>query len=533
MPSHKQRRGVVLYGVAARRLARTGWGMAHQRGGQSRRRCRRDGLFVDGVKVPTGPGGAVVVFRDGDRVRRVDPASLARLMRSRSAPLDVLVLPEGGDALPAWFDEIPPGLAVWRGRVHPDAGQARSRRRVRNISFWDDRNLLSCVNFISTHPDPAVPEQQLLAVAALACAEAGQVPFVRRRRNLEALVRAGERSQLVRQDLAVVRALQHGTDEYPLTPTGQRRVLRRRATRLLHRSEAAAARLQSVAALDRCGAALAVASRVAAVDADAAARAALTLAVGASAVQTVHLVTGPQVGLWAYRALATLSVFARANARTLDRADAEGARLRAQAREDGWRRDHELFARSAPETLVSDAVASGVEYALAVDGTPVRRVSQGASVAGQQLADSVVVAASATVELASTHRLRSLVANLVGSVAVVTAHAQLAQTVAAAQGALSASGVELASAALLGVSAAAVGRSRHPGAKLARQARATRKDHARARRNRLRQQQREALSLLRPPSVVSVSPWQVRVGVPPVGGAASTGVPQEEVGVGR
>jgi hypothetical protein len=83
--------------------------MAHQRGGRARRRCRRDGLFVDGVKVPTGTGGADILWRDGDRVRRVDPASFDRIMSDRSGPLDVLVVPHGAGALAAWFDELPPG----------------------------------------------------------------------------------------------------------------------------------------------------------------------------------------------------------------------------------------------------------------------------------------------------------------------------------------------------------------------------------------------------------------------------------------
>lgn len=472
--------------------ARTGRGMAQQRAGAARARCRRDGLFVDGVKVPIGPGGAMALWRDGDRVRQVTPASLARIMQARTAPLEVLVVPYGASVQPGWFDQLPPALAVWRGRVDAAASAARSRRRVRQIAFWDDRNLLSCVNFIRDHPDPAVPEQRLLAAAALAAAEARQVAFVRRRASLEALVRAGERSSMVAQDLSLVRLLQRGTADHPLTPSGDRRVLRRRAIRLLNRSEAAAARLESVPALDRSGAALAVASRIAAVDAQRAAEAALALTAAAAATQIVYVASTPQAGLWAYRALATLSVFARANARTIERSDKD-VPARAQVRQQRWERDHELLSRSAPDAMLADAATHAVSSAASLPGTPVQRAASVAPAAVQHLADSALVAASATYQLAQGRHLRSLLVNLAGSAAMVSLHAQAAQLVSAAHGDLSAAGVELASAAALGVSAAALGRSRSPGSQLAREAKQVRRTFARSRQ---RSAERDALALL-------------------------------------
>lgn len=471
--------------------------MAHQRGGMSRQRCRRDGLFVDGVKVPTGPGGAEILWRDGSLVRRVTPASFKRIMQGRNGPLDVLVVAGGASVHPDWFDELPAGLAVWRGRLSADADAARSRRRVRQIGYWDDRNLLACVNFIVDHPDPAVPEQRLLATSALAAAESRQVAFVRRRASLEALVRAGERSATISADLAVLRVLQHGTPEHPLEPTEDRLVLRRRATRLLNRSEAAASRLQSAASLDRCGAALAVASRVAAIDERKALEAALVVVAAAAATNAAYLVSAPEAGLWAYRALATLSVFARANARTIER---DTSPARAAQREARFERDHDLLARSAPDALLADAAAHGARAAAGYDGPPGQRVVAASGAATQYLADSVTVSAVATAELAQGRKLGTMLVNLAGAMSVVALHAKAAQLVAVANDDLSPAGVELSSAALLGASASLVGRSRHPGSRLAREAKSVRRSFDRSRASlTARQAEEKAFSIVAAP----------------------------------
>lgn len=473
--------------------------MARERGGASRQRCRRDGLFVDGVKVPTDRHGADIVWLDGSTVRKVTPASFQRIMRGREGYLPVMVVPSGAKVDPAWFDEDHGRMAVWRGRLFSDADAARSRRRVRAVGYWDDRNLLACVNFIEDHPDPSVPEQRLLAKAALAAAEARQVEFVRRRSNLESLVRSGERSRAVSRGLDVVRMLQHGSASFPLEPTEDRSVLRRRATRLLNRSEAASSRLQSVASLDRHGAALAVASRAASLDQRRALDAALKLTAAAAATNVAYLVATPEAGLWAYRTLATLSVFARANSRTIER---DTSPARSVEREERFRRDHELLSRSAPDAILADAATHGVRTGAGFQGLPHEKVSVASMSAAKHLAESVQVSAASTAALVEERKVGVMARNLVGSLSVVGLYAKAAALVAALNEDLSPAGVEVASAVMLGSSAALVGRSRNPGTVLAREARAVRRTFERSRASR--KVQEDVLSAL-PPLKVSYS----------------------------
>jgi hypothetical protein len=451
--------------------------MAHQRGGRARRRCRRDGLFVDGVKVPTGTGGADILWRDGDRVRRVDPASFDRIMSDRSGPLEVLVVPHGAGALAAWFDEVPAGIRVWRGRLHPDSNRAVTRRRVRQVGLWDDRNLLACANFVRHHPDPSVPEQALLAQAALAAAESQQVAFTRRRANLEALIRAGERSTKVAADLEPLRLVLHGSPEAPLSPEVSRQQLRRRAGRLLNRSDAVAERLAGAVTLDRCGAALTVAAALARLSPRQLGVTAASLGAGVVTAAAVGSVSGQPAGLWAYRALATLSVFARANAAKLAApGTAPGAGVAAATRQRHYDVSYELLSRAAPDVIVADAIRHGVDqFADAAGHRVVDRSLLAAQSAGAQLVSEVEWAARSTVDLVRAGKLRTLAGSLVGSVVAVSAHAQLSAQLAAGMPGFSGWQVEVVGAAAAATALTVASRRSEPGAVLARQARLARR----------------------------------------------------------
>lgn len=489
------------------------------RAGRDRSRCQRDGLFVDGVKVPTRSSD--ILWCDGSRVRHVHPQSLQRIMTSRSGALDVLVVPKGSAALPSWFSQPPHRTPVWKGQLHADANLNRSRRRTRNIRYWDDRNLLSCVNFIARNPDPSIPEQRLLANAALAAAETNKVTFVRRRANLEALVRAGESSSRTRADLDVLRTLQYGTDRNPLTPASSHSQLRNRAGRLLHRSESAASRLQGAAMLDRSGAALSVAAAIAQLDTRQAvvAATALTVSVGAAGIAT--LLAGPEGGRWAWRTLATLSVFARGNVVTAANAN-DRRRPSPAVRQDRFDRAYQMLGHATPDETLTSVATGSVEAAFENKGTAAER----AAAAGREAAESTIGvarrAADATYALIRARSLAHLATNLASAATLIAIHAELADTLAGQIPGLDGAAAELTSGSILAAGTVSYASVRSPGGELKRHAKGERRGWRNSMR-RIERRQAEEATYQRIYSAAELSAAELGAAVPGAAGPGAAG----------
>jgi hypothetical protein len=221
-----------------------------------------------------------------------------------------------------------------------------------------------------------------------------------------------------------------------------------------------------------CGAALTVAAALTRLSPKQLAVTAASLGAGVATAAAVGSVSGQNAGLWAYRALATLSVFARANAAKLSAPKApDGAGVSAATRQQRYDVSYELLSRAAPDVMVADAIRHGVDqFADASGHRVVDRTLLAAQSAGAQLVGEAEWAARSTVELARAGKLRTLAGNLIGSVAAVGSHAQLSAQVAAGLPGFSGWQVEVVSAAAAATALTVASRRTEPGAVLARQA---------------------------------------------------------------
>lgn len=285
-------------------------------------RCDEWDVYVNGIKVATHPYSNQVVFLRGDKLVQLTAKNYRRMLKGENGATQVIVAPWTTPIQPQWFTNTAAdtanlqGTTVWQGTISATTAKGgRGRRNNDSIRTWDLRNMLAACHHIAGQPDPHRPDQKLLAHAALAAAEARGVRADRQHGMLQALLRAG--APELDDRLADLRRLQGlQPDQAGVGTTDSRKVLRRRATRMLHRDQAVTRRLADVARYDQRGGALTVAVTASRVTADRLAK--LTIAAGtAGAIMSIAQGLAPDPATartWVRYALGA-GTFARAAAR--------------------------------------------------------------------------------------------------------------------------------------------------------------------------------------------------------------------------